>query len=68
MLAKNGYFELNLWNNHRLQVFTAAKLGILNHPLGCDENCRDKMLKYILDEGILDEVDKIVILDSYCED
>ena len=71
MLAENGYFELNLINDHKLQVWTTGRLCVLRHPKGCDSHktdCRDKLMKYIEDEGILDEVDKIIMIDSYEEE
>lgn len=73
MLAKNGYYEMELWNKHTLQVWTAGQLCILRHPLGCDiesNECRDRLIKYMHNEGILDEVlDKpIIMIDSYAEE
>lgn len=73
MLANNGYYEMTLSNDHTLQVWTAGKLAILRHPVGCsvdDDSCRERLMKYIHDEGILDEVldTKIVLLDSYAEE
>lgn len=73
MLNNNGYYELSLWNEHILQVWTEGRLAILRHPKGCcqdDDSCRDKLLKYIEDEGLLDEVvdKKIILLDSYIEE
>jgi len=73
MLQKDGYYEMTLWNNHTLQVWTAGRLCILRHPVGCNQDnneCRDRLIKYIHHEGILDEVldTKIVLLDSYVEE
>lgn len=73
MLANNGYYEMTLWNGHTLQVWTEGKLCILRHPVGCsvdNDECRERLMKYIHHEGILDEVldKKIIMLDSYAEE
>lgn len=73
MLANNGYYEMSLWNNHVLQVWVEGRLCILKHPKCCnkeDDSCREKLMKYIHKEGILDELldKKIIMLDSYIED
>lgn len=73
MLSKDGYFELTLWNNHIVQVWTSGRLLLLKHPLGChigDDSCRERMIKYMQNEGIFDELlnQPIVMLDSYAEE
>lgn len=73
MLANDGYYEMMLWNNHKLQVWVDGKLAILNHPLGCNsenDECHKRLMHYIHSEGILDEVlnERIIMLDSYAEE
>lgn len=72
MLQQDGYYELTLFNDHKLQVWSSAKFCILSHPLSCcedDDSCRERIIKYIHHEGILDEVldTPITMLDSYAK-
>jgi hypothetical protein len=71
-MEHNGYYELTLFNNHKLQVWTAGKLCILSHPLECnenDDNCRERIIKYIHHEGLLDDVigENVTMIDSYAK-
>ena len=73
MLNNNGYYEFELWNGHKLQVWVEGRLAILNHPYSCsvnDDECREKILKYIHNEGLFDDVIdmQIILLDSYREE
>ena len=73
MLSSDGYYECELWNGHRLQVWTGAAFCILNHPIGCNvdrDECRERVIRYIHNEGLFDEIldVQITLLDSYAED
>ena len=70
MLSFDEYYEL--WDGHTIQVWNAKRLVIVNHPIGCnitEVSCREKIIKYIHNEGLFDDVldTQITLLDSYAE-
>jgi len=55
--------EITIWDN---------RFVVLRHPEKCDmyedENCREKLLKYLSDEGyIIDNESGIIVIDSYID-
>jgi hypothetical protein len=71
-MESEGYSEIKLWNNHTLKMWTSGSCCILEHPMGClkeNDDCLEKIIKYIHNEGIFDKMlDKqVVLIDSYIE-
>jgi len=55
--------------NHNIRICSHGAVLIMEHPYGCDDNgvCRDGVLKYMISEGYLDQVDNLLVIDSYLE-
>lgn len=55
--------------NHNVRICSHGAVLMLEHPYGCsdDGQCRTNVLNYMIKEGYLDEVDDILVIDSYLE-
>lgn len=65
-----NFHELKI-QNHSITIWD-DRFVILNHPEKCDlyedDHCREKMLKYLYDEGyIISNEGGIIVLDSYID-
>lgn len=65
----NPLFQLE-FRNHKVIGFN-KKLITLKHPITCDsqsDNCRNHVIKFLNDEGYLDQCeDKVIIFDMYTQ-
>jgi len=54
---------------HNVRICSHGAVLMLEHPYGCsdDGTCRTIVLNYMIKEGYLDEVDNILVIDSYLE-
>lgn len=54
---------------HNVRICNSGAILIMEHPLCCkiegNGNCRDNILNYMIKEGYLDQVDQIIVIDSY---
>jgi len=56
--------------NHDVRIGSEGAVLILEHPAGCyldaaGDECRDKILTYMINEGYLDAVQESLVIDSY---
>jgi len=73
LLGDEKYFDPLFklqFRDHNIIGFN-KKLITLKHPFECDSNdntCRDHVIKFLKDEGYLDQCeDKVVIMDMYTD-
>lgn len=65
-----NFHDINI-DNHRITIW-ADRFVVLRHPEKCDlyedENCREKMIKYLTNEGYIDpEKHHCLVFDSYID-
>ncbi len=65
-----NFHDINI-HNHRITIW-ADRFVVLRHPEKCDlyedETCREKMIKYLTDEGYIDpEKHNCIVIDSYID-
>ena len=73
LLGDEKYFDPLFkleFRDHKIIGFN-KKLITLKHPFECDsqdDSCRNHVIKYLNDEGYLDQCnDKVIILDMYTD-
>lgn len=53
---------------HNIRICSNGAVIILEHTLNCNCNsdiCRKNIINYMIKEGYLDNVDEIIVIDSY---
>ena len=54
--------------NHNIRICSEGAVLILEHPLCCNvnnDNCRKNIINYMIQEGYLDSVNELIVIDSY---